>query len=66
MGLGEGYQQFVLIKNQLKDFVDRRYDCSMIDISEEEINKWRKEQVEAIINNPEIAQILIEMQVQNK
>ena len=66
MGLGKGYQQLVSIRKDLADFVETRFSYEMIDISNDEIEKWKKEQAEALKQHPEIAQILIAQQAQNK
>ena len=66
LGLGEGYQQLLSIYKELAVFVDTRHGYEMIDISKEEIQEWQEEQVESLKEHPEIAQILIANQRQNK
>lgn len=66
LGLGEGYQQLLSIYKELAVFVDTRHGYEMIDISKEEIQEWQEEQVESLKEHPEIAQILITNQRQNK
>lgn len=66
LGLGEGYQQLLSIYKELAVFVDTRHSYEMIDISKEEIQEWQEEQVESLKEHPEIAQILIANQRQNK
>ena len=66
LGLGEGYQQLLSLYKELAVFVDTRHGYEMIDISKEEIQEWQEEQVESLKEHPEIAQILIANQRQNK
>lgn len=65
LGLGEGYQQLHSIYKELAPFVDTRYSYEIIDISNEEIQKWEKEQAESLVEHPEIVQMLIANQKQN-
>ena len=66
MGLGREYKQFVSIYKELARFVDTRHAYEMLDISKKEIEKWQKEQAESLKEHPEIAQILVATQIQNK
>ncbi len=66
LGLGKEYKQLVSIYKELARFVDTRHAYEMLDISKEEIEKWQKEQAESLKEHPEIAQILVAMQMQNK
>lgn len=66
MGLGQGYQHLKSVCNELSSFVDPRLGCEMIDISPEEIDTWHKQQAETLKQRPELAQILIANQMQNK
>lgn len=58
MGLGQGYQKLVLIQKELADFVETRLSCEMIDISNNEIEKWEKERVETFRQNPELVRLI--------
>ena len=66
MGLGQGYQHLKSVCNEFSSFVDPRLGCELIDISPEEIDTWHKQQAETLKQRPELAQILIANQMQNK
>ena len=66
MGLGKGYEHLVSIYEKLAVFVDTRHACQMVDISNDEIEQWQKDQAESLNKYPELAQVLIEMQRENK
>ena len=66
IGLGKGYEQLVSIYEKLADFVDTRHAYQMVDISNDEIDEWQKDQAESLQKHPEIAQVLIEMQREHK
>lgn len=58
VGLGKGYQALKEVKSKLEKFVETRLDCQMIDISQEEIQKWQQQNIETLGQHPEIAEIL--------
>ena len=66
MGLGEGYQHLKSVYSKLSSFVEPRLACEMIDISQQEIDTWHKQQAEALKQYPELAQILIAHQKHNQ
>ena len=66
IGLGKGYEQLVSIYEKLADFVDTRHAYQMVDISNDEIDEWQKDQAESLQKHPELAQVLIEMQREHK
>lgn len=66
MGLGEGYQHLKSVYSKLSSFVEPRLACEMIDISQQEIDTWLKQQAEALKQYPELAQILIVHQKHNQ
>ena len=66
MGLGENYIKLVLIYERLAKFVDTRLSFQMIEISNEEIEKWEKEQAEILQNDPKLEQFLNDMQCTGK
>ena len=61
-----GINSYLSIRKELAVPVDTRHGYEMIDISKEEIQEWQEEQVESLKEHPEIAQILIANQRQNK
>lgn len=62
MGLGKKYAKLVSIYKKLAKFVDTRLSFQMIEISNEEIEKWEIEQAELLQNNPMIERFLNDMQ----
>jgi len=66
MGLGKGYEQLVSVCEKLAGFVDTRHSYQMVDISDEEIEEWQKDQAESLKKYPELAQVLVEMQRERK
>ena len=46
-------------------YVNKRFEFEFLEISAEEINNWKEQQVEALKGHPEIAKNLIDSQ-QNK
>lgn len=66
MGLGRGYQQLLSIYKELACFVDTRHSYEMVEISRAEMQKWQEEQAESLKEHPEIVQICIANQRQNK
>lgn len=66
VGLGKGFQALLEVKNELTNFVETRLDYQMIDISQEEIQKWQQQNAEALEQHPEIAKIFIAQQLQEK
>lgn len=65
-GLGKGYEKLVSAYEKLAAFVDTRHSYQMVDISDEEIEEWQKDQAEALKKYPELAQVLVEMQRERK
>lgn len=65
-GLGEKYSQLVSIYRKIDCFVDTKHTYQMIDISTDEIEKWKKEETEKLHDNPMLKQFLIDMQCAKK
>ena len=66
LGLGKGFLHLKTIVEHLAPFVNPRLDCEMIDISPEEVEEWQRDQVDALKQYPEIAEILVALRTKNK
>lgn len=58
MSLGKDYQRLLLLKDELGKTISVCWNCKMIDISAEEINKWQSEQANVFMEQPELINII--------
>ena len=63
MGLGKGYEQLVSIYKKLADLVDTRLSCQMLDISNDEIDEWKKIKQNHYKNTPNLHKCLLKCNV---
>ena len=58
LGFGNDYIQLENIRDQLKNFVEKRYDYVYSDITKEEYEAWKTSNYEALKAHPEIAKFI--------
>ena len=58
LGFGNDYRQLENIRDQLKNFVEKRYDYVYSDITKEEYEAWKTSNYEALKAHPEIAKFI--------
>lgn len=57
-GLGNGYKDFLQIHKSLEPIVNTKLQCTMIDMSDEETEKWIVDSAKFFQENPDIAELL--------
>lgn len=66
IGLADGYNVLLEIKKKLEPFVNRKLECTMIDISDKELEKWLTQNAQILSNHPEIAKLLSIQEMQDQ